>query len=191
MIAIGIVVEDQYDGRAIAAIIERLLEGRARVRAIPAHGRSELERKAGRLIGLASRSTDCVLVIVDLDQDDPVTHPRLQAVRRACDEAPVRARLVGVAQELEAWLLADAAAVLAHAGASGGFSGRGQTDLIADPKRELSDVLLRLRRRRYSVAADAERLARRLDPAEVERWNASFRSFASLLRGCLTAEAAA
>jgi hypothetical protein len=185
MIRIAIVVEDASDGRALKAIIERLLEpARVQVRYFPARGRSEVGRKAGALIEVAAKHAPCVLVIVDLDGDDPAGHAQLQRIRQACATAPVRARMVGVAQEIEAWFLADAAAVLARAGAPGGYTVNRWTDVIGDPKRELSTILRRLRGRGYTAARDAERLARDLDPEEAARWNQSFADFATLVRSC-------
>lgn len=184
MTRIAIVVEDATDGRALKAIIERLLHpDPVRVKFVPARGRSEVARKAGALIEIAAQHAPCVLVVVDLD-GHRADHDDLRRIARACEQAGVRARLVGIAQELEAWFLADARAVLGRAGAQGGYAVNRRTDLVGDAKRELSTILRKLRGRGYTSARDAERLARDLDPDEVARWNPSFAEFATLVRGC-------
>lgn len=173
---LGFVVEGSTDADVVRVLVDRLVPDSARrPKFVIARGRSEIARRADHLVELAGAGTECVLVLVDLDGDDPRTD-ELVAIEDALRRAAGPARVLYAVQAIEAWLLA-------------GESRDGSTETIAEPKRLLSELMRRQGRRKgYVPRTDARRLARTLDIDRATTANDSLAEFARVVRGCRTAQ---
>lgn len=178
--------EDRSDAEVIQILIRRIA-GNDKLSVHPKgyDGCGQLLRKGARdLDEFLSQGYERFVIAYDADSDDPVArHERARAEILARSRVPSHACCIVVpVQELEAWLLADIAAVR-------GKWPNWRPDPIANPEQieDPKEHLERLsrdaqRRPRYSHRVDNPILARLVDLTAVERKCPSFRVLAMFVR---------
>jgi hypothetical protein len=142
---IVLIVEDDSDGRALAALTSRS-QISSRVDWLPAGGIGDIKRRAEQLIELAkdriTSTTGCVAVLVDRDGKDPLRDEPHRTIAAACRRTGVE--FLAAREALEAWFLADEGICSWL-----GVRARATTDRIGDPKAVVAKAFLKKTGRPY------------------------------------------
>lgn len=174
MPTIGLIVEGAYDEAAIPVLVKRCRPN-AKVIIRKCRG-SVTGRLAGIVVELGrTRGIERIVVVSDADGEEPA---RLSsAIRhRIPDEYRTLVRPVVIAQMLEAWLIADPAALRSVTGRARSFA---HPERIRDPKAELRRLFTRATAYTPEIA---RRLAEAVDLKLLERRCPSFVTFRDAVR---------
>ncbi len=195
---LGVIAEGDGDKPAIGVMLRRLpslYEDLAQVQAesvYNAHGRSNLTKVNGieRFCRLLAPAHDAILVLLDADQDCPLTLAADLAARMQACALGVPAAVVCANQAFESWFLADLESVR-------GVTLKGRVllqptaevhespELIVNPKRRLRELLMP--QEYYKESRDQPALA---DLVDLKRVAAGCRSFRRLISGLRDLQAA-
>ena len=174
---LGIIAEDKSDVAVLRELTLTLLRPRkVGFKHFVGHGCGKLRRKCRAWAEILVRSgCQSIVLVHDLDHNKEVDLRRELETAIANINARSSVVLIPV-RELEAWLLYDANALrLAFNGRSRPRLAR-DPQLLADPKVTLRDVVWRAFKREYVNTIHNERIAKRIDPVELQR-SSSFQPF--------------
>ncbi len=178
--------EDRSDAETLRVLIRRLADNeRLAVKIKGYDGCGQLLRKGARdLDEFLSQGYDRFVVAYDADRDDPAA--RLARARSMVQESRAASSaccVVVPVEELEAWLLADVAAV-SKKWPSWRPDPIANPERVQDPKEYLEKLSRDSQRRpRYSHAVDNPMLAGLIDLEIVAKKCPSFRVLAEFVRG--------
>ncbi|MFZ0294845.1 MAG: hypothetical protein WAL52_14655 [Candidatus Sulfotelmatobacter sp.] len=138
----GIIVEGAYDSAVYDPLIRKLASHKVHIKALVCEGKANLGKKFPGLLRtfeyeIGGDPVDMAIVIVDADGRDPLEveeHMRRKVQGRNYP-FPLNVRFYAVPQAMDAWLLADAAAISA---AVQGKGGKPITKSHDDPERLLN-----------------------------------------------------
>ena len=196
---VAVIAEGDGDQPAIGVILRRLPGSHEDLVQVQvgevynAHGRGNLTRADGieRFFRFSALGHDAVLVVLDSDQDCPLTLAADLAARMKACALGVPAAVVCANHAFESWFLADLASVR-------GVTVKGRVllrpaaevlerpELIVNPKARLRDLLMP--QEYYKERSDQPALAGLIDLGRVE---ARCRSFRRLISGLRDLQAAA
>ncbi len=117
--------------------------GWGKSKVVMAKNRSKLEKEIERFLRHAQNKTDCggILVLVDADNDCPVTLFREMSQRCKQSGVTVPVQVVYACREYESWFLASLATIRGRNGIPESASLTGLAEAVTDPKKWLSDQM--------------------------------------------------
>jgi Mor family transcriptional regulator len=185
----GVIVEGPYDSAVYEPVIRRLAAPHAYIKSLECDGKANLMKKFPGLLRtfeheIEGNPVDMAIVVVDADGKDPVeVEARMQAkIEGRNYPFPLNVRLFAVPQAMDAWLLADIAAISAAARRRGGnpiTRTYDNPEVLLDPKEWLRKLLTD-----HKVTYTAElcrEIAREIDLKILSQRCPRFRHFAQLV----------
>lgn len=149
---IGLIAEDKSDIETIKILIRKIGKKPFSAPHFVGHGCGKIKSKSFEWArNLKQRGCDSLILVHDLDRNDA---DDLEAVlREELDPCPIANHLISIpVQELEAWLLADSAAIMAALNLKALPKRVANPEQIVDPKENLSQVVyLKSEKSKYYV----------------------------------------
>lgn len=167
---IGIIAEEDNDADVIIEITSKLIAPSAfSSNRFVGHGCGKLRKKCSAWAkNLASRGCELLVVVHDLDRNaEKKIRKDLEA---AIDGLEYKGKLVLIpVQELEAWLLSDAAAIRLCFTLNKTPKTPANPELVPSPKEHLRDLVWRVGRKRYVNTIHNKKIASLIRPKEIEK----------------------
>lgn len=161
---IGVIAEENNDVEVLAEITRKLIpENSFSIAKFVGHGCGKLRKKCGPWArNLASRGCDLLVVLHDLDR--AVESQLRSGLEGAVVDSTFKGKLILIPiEELEAWLLADAAALKATFTMSKQPNTPANPELIQSPKEFLRDLVWKSSKKRYVNTVHNRKIAKNLN----------------------------